>query len=242
MSYHKANLSVHVRSELVPEDKLRSWLVSVDARLSGEPVALASVASKVEVSCPVADVEVECLGQVDQFTAVYRVLELEPDVDLPDLPIKVKLVPRFSPQLENFHRLHATLAGLVGRNYLVHPKYALTLVLDYARQQQLIKHNYIVCDAFLETLFNTRWIKVKSLWDNLTKLISKFDGECVMSSHKLGSLNQSTAEVQPIQLDANNLLYPGDWSCNFNTTKPLSRRQTETSSKSSRSLKRCKTI
>ena len=88
MAFSKENLSVHVKSEQVVEDNLRSWLVSVDARISGESVALSTVAKTVEVSCPVPDVEVECLGQPDQFTAIYRVHELNSNTELIDLPIK----------------------------------------------------------------------------------------------------------------------------------------------------------
>ena len=243
MAFSKENLSVHVKSEQVVEDNLRSWLVSVEARISGESVALATVAKTVEVSCPVPDVEVECLGQPDQFTAIYRVHELNSNTELIDLPIKVKLMPRYNQQLENFYKLNSTLAGLVGRNYLVHPKYSITLVLDYARQKELIKDNLIICDDFLENLFESRWIKVRSVWDHLTRLMHKFEGECVNTTHKLDhELKVSTVEVKALQVDsATSSLYPVDWN-SYQSNKFIGRRNTEAATKSSRSLKRHKTI
>lgn len=198
----RANLELISSAQQLPSDMeedsvtLRQWLLTVQTRLGGQPVSVAAVAADLRVDCTMPGFVVECLGQADPSTVLYRVEEmdsLKTTSHLTSIPVRVVLVPRLSSDVAPFYRLDDRLASLVGRKYLVHPKYALTIVLAYARDHQLDKPKFLVCDAFLESLFNCKMVKIRALWDQIFKLMERVKPDVVSTGHTLHA-NVSSAD------------------------------------------------
>ena len=106
MRFRNAPLSIHVDSTV----NAHGGFVSVTARNSGQPADLFTVARSVGLSCPLHNVEVMCLGQLEAFSVAYRVQVLDPSVTNTELPVTLKFVPRHSQQLPGisyriWHRL-----------------------------------------------------------------------------------------------------------------------------------------
>ena len=256
VSLHPSSLEVTARTDLLCcENNLRTWLVSVQTQLAGQLFPLASAAVSCEVTAAEEEVvEVEYLGQVDAHTAIYRVQELEgAEPTLRDVTLQVTLVPRLHPEVSSFYRLQDPLVSLVGRRYLVHPKYALTLVLDYVRQHDLMTQKVVVCDPFLQNLFGCRWVKIRSLWDEIFKLMSPASPEPISCRLNLSELSKSIESSRSVRVDAEKNLYPEDWNLNPGSSAGnLHRTQTVSGtvssgskplhSSSSRTLKRHRTI
>lgn len=253
---------------------LRSWLISVQTLMSGSAVQMASVASSLEIVVPSSHsdlLDVEYLGQVDASIAVYRLDELKPTCDKALHQVKIKLMPKFSSEVYNFYMLDDLLCGLVGKKYLLHPKYVISLILAYARQHKLLTDKFIICDSFLSTLFGgVQWVKIKSLWNQILKLISPVSPQPLLASVKLVSVSTSslpeanTSSVNgpesdtdsrlDVSVDEKCELYPGDWpqptkSCKLKRTESTpcilsspSTQHKRAAAKSKRSLRRHKTL
>eukprot|EP00088_Acartia_fossae_P002885 TRINITY_DN11201_c0_g1_i1.p1 TRINITY_DN11201_c0_g1~~TRINITY_DN11201_c0_g1_i1.p1 ORF type:complete len:303 (-),score=86.19 TRINITY_DN11201_c0_g1_i1:171-1079(-) len=242
---------------------LRSWLISVQTLMSGNPVNIASVASSIEVVVPpvtsadkraestageqqtAAQLEVEYLGQMNGSVAIYRLEEVgKPTCDtILANEVKIKLVPRFSSEVYNFYMLDDLLHTLVGKKYLLHPKYVISLVLAYARQHQLLTDKFIICDSFLSTLFGgVQWLKIRALWSQILKLISPMSAQPLYSTVNLGcdvrdEPCKPTESKLDVSLGESSELYPGDWFQPSDASRKLKRTESSPclSSKSSKS-------
>ena len=250
-------LELNTQSELISIDAgLRTWLLTLKTSISGSPVELSAVADSCEVYSPLEEVCVECLGQADTCTALYRIQEINPVSNLSSIPIKVKLVARYKPDVFNFYKLEDQLASLVGRNYLVHPKYALSLVLAYAREHNLQNENFVICDSYLEALLGLKLVKMRNLWTELCKLIEKVQPSMLYSTVNLEEFTQTTRSSQPVLVDESCNLFPEDWNLNSaekyliktqtlpvgSATQTLPVRSAKSLQSSKRSLRRHKTI
>ena len=147
----------------------------------------------------------------------------------------------------NFYKMGDDLASLVGRNYLVHPKYALSLVLAYAREHNLEKENYVICDSYLEALLGLKLVKMRNLWTELCKLIEKVKPSLICSTVNLEEFSQTTRSSQPVLVDESCNLFPEDWTLNtqdryLSRTETLPVPSARSIQSSKRSLRRHKTI
>ena len=112
MRIRYAPLSIHVDSMV----NVYGGFVSVTARHSGQPASLLAVTRSVGLSCPLGNVEVMCLGQLEARSVAYRVQVLDPALENIELPVVLKFVPRHSQQLPpdkpgTSYRLQHTLGG-----------------------------------------------------------------------------------------------------------------------------------
>ena len=146
MKASSLNVEVTSRQE-TSRDGLRSWVVSVKTDLSGEAVDMSAVTRRLVVKSTRSELDVACLGALDLSTAVYRISECRKMQPMLDLPLAVEMTPRYHSATGQLYRLEPGLASLVGRTYLQHPKYALTLVLAYVRAKHLQKGQIIICEG-----------------------------------------------------------------------------------------------
>ena len=263
----QTQIELRTNTELVSHGSgLRSWLISVQTVMSGQAVQMASVASSLEIVVPAShsqQLDIEFLGQVDASIAVYRLDELKPTCDKILQQLKVKLMPKFSSEVYNFYMLDDVLCGLVGKKYLLHPKYVISLILAYAKQHKLLTDKFIICDSFLSTLFGgVQWVKIKSLWSQILKLISPYTAQPLLAPFQLASVSYSPERpASPaeslesrlnVSVDEKSELYPGDWPTAAKSNKlkrtestpciPASPSSQKAPATSKRSLKRHKTL
>ena len=264
----QAQIELRTNTELQPAtshgDGLRSWLISVQTIMSGSPVQMSSIASSLEIVVPSSHskvLDIEYLGQADPSIAVYRLSELQTTCDKILNTVQIKLTPKFNSEVYNFFMLDDLLCDLVGKKYLLHPKYVITLILAYARQHKLLTDKFILCDSFLSNLFGgVQWVKIKTLWKQILKLISPVAPQPLLAPVKLASVACSDIHlsIEPVEsrlnvsIDEKSELYPGDWpvparSNNLKRTQSTpnilaSPSSEKVSAKSKRSLRRHKTL
>ena len=208
----------------------RTWLVTVRTRLDAAYIDLARSASACQlVSAPgkiaqdeadsdqhrTQQLSIKCLGQPDPYTALYSVRETNPvsSCDAPPPKVRVHLRPRYHSATGTAFRLDDKLAALVGRSYLVHPKYALSVVLAYARSHSLDRDRRIDCDPRLESLLGCRWVKKQQLWARLEALIGRFHEEELSVEHTLNAAVYRTATAElAVACDREANLFPADWN------------------------------
>lgn len=242
------------------ESGQRFWLVTVRAALGGQDVELGLVASGCDVTSDLAQLTVTYLGQPDEFSALYKVDETTPSsaaesITDSGLAIRVRLTPRYHPVATTVYRLDEKLAALVGRDYLAHPKYALSVVLAYARAKRLVTAKSILCDRRLEQLLGCPWIRNQAVWDRLAGLMTKVTEEAVSMEHRLQALDtaavagsSSSLAVMELSADAQRNLYPAKWIYNGVQSTMLERSRTTVelpavaAVKSKKTLRRHKSI
>jgi hypothetical protein len=212
----------------------RTWLVTVRTRLDAAYIDLARSASACQlVAAPgkidtivqdeaedsdqhrTQQLSIKCLGQPDPYTALYSVRETNPvsSCDAPPPKVRVHLRPRYHSATGTAFRLDDKLAALVGRSYLVHPKYALSVVLAYARSHSLDRDRRIDCDPRLESLLGCRWVKKQQLWTRLEALIGRFHEEELSVEHTLNAAVYRTATAElAVACDREANLFPADWN------------------------------
>jgi hypothetical protein len=211
----------------------RTWLVTVRTRLDAAYIDLARSASACQlVAAPgkidtivqdeadndqhrTQQLSIKCLGQPDPYTALYSVRETNPvsSCDAQPPKVRVHLRPRYHSATGTAFRLDDRLAALVGRSYLVHPKYALSVVLAYARSHSLDRDRRIDCDPRLESLLGCRWVKKQQLWTRLEALIGRFHEEELSVEHTLNAAAYRTATAElAVACDREANLFPADWN------------------------------
>jgi hypothetical protein len=236
---HPAQLEVVVSSKPLdsPADSCggagRSWLVTVRTRLETAYIDLARSTSACqlvagdEIDGQQQQLAIRCLGQPDPYSALYSVSAASPPPGQEDgspPKLRVRLTPRYHSATGTAFRLDDKLAALVGRSYLVHPKYALSVVLAYARAHSLDRDRVIQCDPQLEALLGCRWVKKQQLWSRLETLVGRFHQEAVSLEHTLAApkataangsaipSSSTTAAVLDVACDREANLFPADWN------------------------------
>ena len=198
--------SVTAKSAQQPsEGDLRSWLLSIKASLAGHPVELGTAILSYHVTSLRPQLEVTCLGQSDIYRLVYSVQETEPINDLQDLPIPISVTPLY--QSTTLYKLDTKLADLVGRDYLAHPKYALTIVHAYARVNNLYHEKSIICDSTLLQIFGCPQIELRHLWREVFCLIKMEEQKPVSLIHQLSDFHKSSSSTE-VTLDEDFNIYP----------------------------------
>merc|ERR1712130_293762 len=182
-------------------NSLRRWVVTVKASLCGHPVELCEVIQGVTVVSYRDELEVTSLGQPDSYRMVYSVQETRHIHDLLDLPIAITVTPLYHPTTTNLYKLDTRLAELVGRDYLAHPKYALTIVHAYARANNLYQDKNIICDSTLANIFGCSRIELMNLWREGYCLIKREEQKTISVIHQLTDFNN----------------YPKNWSFSTKT-------------------------
>ena len=193
-----------VQVEVRPETESQ-WLVLVQVTINGEVTELANCVSDggISVASDEGEADIMFHGQCDPFTAVFSVTTPE---DRVSVPLEVRVSPLYNSPI--IYRLDRGLADLVGREHLVHPKYALTCVHSYARANNLYAGKSIICDETLQLIFGTVGIKLDSLWPRMTKLIKRRELENISLSLELTDLNKTYIKNLSVQMDEKHKLYP----------------------------------
>jgi len=203
------NVRVTSRQEPLNHSGLRSWLVTIETDLAGHPMDMSEVTQTLDVTSARTDLQVKSLGRVDRSTAVYRVKESKTIQPVLDLPLSVRISPRYHLATGHLYKLEKRLGNLVGRTY-----YALTLVLAYVRAKNLQKGQVIICDKVLQDILGTccPWIKSGHLWKRLENLIKKVDEEPVdVILHLADFVTVSCATINVV-VDQHQNIFPSQWT------------------------------
>ena len=190
---------------------LRRWLLTVTASLCGEPVELCQAIHLCHVTSLREELEVTRLVQSDRYRMVYYVEETRNIHHLLDLPISITITPLYHPTTTNLYKLDTKLAELVGREYLAHPKYALTIVHAYARVNNLYQDKNIICDSILNTIFGCDQIELRQLWREVCSLIKREEQKTISLIHPLTDFDKSTSATLEVTLDDDCNIYPKNW-------------------------------
>ena len=157
---------------------------------------------------------------------VYSVQETEPIHDLLDLPISISVTPLYHPTTTTLYKLDTKLADLVGRDYLAHPKYALTIVHAYARANNLYHEKSIICDSTLLQIFGCPQVELRHLWREVCCFIKREEQKPVLLIHQLSDFDKSSSSSTEVTLDEDFNIYPKDWSfTNKSNLRPIIRTQ-----------------
>ena len=200
-SSYQVVLSVHTNTNT------QDWLLLLQVHIDGARRELDSVVSSISIGSSEAEVEAESLGQCDPFTAVYSVRTSR--TVLLACPLTVTVRPLYH-QLSNttVYRLEPSLASLVGRDYLAHPKYAVTCLHSYARTNNLYASKSIICDDTLQRIFGCLGIRLDRVWVEISKLLHRTEEERLEMSVELTDLDKEYRAVISLKTDSLNNLYP----------------------------------
>jgi hypothetical protein len=209
------------------QDGLRSWLLSIRASLAGHPVELDTAILSCHVTPLRPQLEIRCLGQSDLYRMVYSVQETEPIHDLLDLPISISVTPLYHPTTTTLYKLGTKLAHLVGRDYLAHPKYALTIVHAYASANNLYHEKSIIFDSTLLQIFGCPQVELRHLWREVCCFIKREEQKPVFLIHQLSDFDKSSSSSSTeVTLDKDFNIYPKDWTFTYkSTSQPIIRTQ-----------------
>ena len=201
MDTSQYQLQVEVRPETEGH-----WLVLVQVAINGEVKQLNKYVSESGISVTSdQEADIEFHGRCDAFTAVFSVTTPE---ECLSVPLSVTVTPRYNIRSPVIHKLDRSLADLVGREFLVHPKYALTCVHSYARAHNLYAGKNIICDETLQSIFGTVGVKLDNLWARMTKHIKRKELENITLSLELTDLNKTFKNVFSVKTDAKLNIYP----------------------------------
>ena len=204
-STYQVVLSVHANTH---QD---SWILLLQVHIEGVRRELDSVVSTITITSSQAEVEAESLGQCDPFTAVYTVRNIR------DLLLSCPLTLTVSPLYHHLnntivYRLEPSLASIVGRDYLAHPKYAVTCLHSYARTNNLYASRSIICDERLQRIFGCVGIRLDRVWAEISKLLHRTEEERIEMSVELTDLDKEYRAIISLKTDAMNNLYPSYFS------------------------------
>lgn len=217
----REQLQVIVKSEpdVLETSDLRSWIVSLQVCMSGAPVEIESFVENCHVTTQCAEMSVTCLGQADCSTMVYSVQELERMEELVDPVLNINVIPSYHASVSGVFKLDQRLAQLVGRDFLVHPKYILTVLHGYARSHKLYHQKTIKCDDFLFNIFEKDVIELGALWKEVCRLVKKVDLKSISLSHNTSSLTKFSTSHIEVTVDCNLNLYPDNWKLDSSRTR-----------------------
>jgi hypothetical protein len=190
----------------------QSWFITVRVLLEGKEMELDTIMESCLVTTSFKQLIVESMGMVDAFCAVYQVNEILPIHNLGDLSLQVSFIPKFHPTTRSLFKLDTTLAQFVGRQYLSKPKYALTLIHAYARENNLKTKSNIICDETLQIIFGRPWIKLSNTWNELSRHVKMVPGEKMMISHNLTEFAKTNCSSLEVLMDSDMNLFPVTWS------------------------------
>ena len=208
-SSYQVVLSVHTNTNTSTNNNnniLQGWVLLLQVHVDGAKRELDSVVSSISISSCEAEVEAERLGQCDPFTAVYSVRTSR---DLLSCPLTITVSPLYH-HLNNtpVYRLEPDLAKLVGRDYLCHPKYAVSCLHSYARTNNLYASKSIICDDTLQRIFGCVGIRLDRVWPEISKLLHRTEEERIQMSVELTDLDKEYRAMISLKTDALNNLYP----------------------------------
>jgi len=191
---------------------LRSWFISIRVTVEGVEVDLQDNMESCIVSGTCERISVQYIGLVDTHCAVYLVSELSRIVVQEDLHCRISILPKYHPNSKSIFKLNASLAQFVGRQYLSKPKYALTLIHAYARENKLTTKKKIICDQTLQTLFGRTSIRLCNIWNELSKLVKVVPEERLVVDQALDMKNTRSTSSVDILIDNGRNLFPVCWS------------------------------
>jgi len=234
MPTRPVKLEVHIESRLLEEAVTkaaeRSWLVTLRTCLDGTEAPLGQMADGCGIvgARPEQQLRVTFLGQPDDYCALYQVTEAVADPLGGDpRPVSVRLTPRFHPIATTVYKLDERLAALVGREYLAHPKYALSVLLAYAHSKRLVTSRSIMCDRLLTDLLGCPGVRSQALWNKLAGLMTRVTVEDIKLEHDLAGSSGQSVVVKELSVDAKQNLYPVRWINNGREATLLERSHTD---------------
>ena len=213
-SSYQVVLSVHTNT-----NTLQGWILLLQVHIDGAKRELDSVVSSIAISSSEAEVEAERLGQCDPFTAVYSVRTSR---DLLSCPLTITVSPLYHLNTNTVYRLQPSLASLVGRDYLAHPKYAVTCLHSYARTNKLYASRSIICDETLQRIFGCVGIRLDRVWQEISKLLHRTEEERIEMEVELTDLDKEYRAMISLKTDALDQLYPS-YFCSSTKPSPITK-------------------
>ena len=204
---------------------LRSWLMTIKVTINGQDCQLDQAMLNHEVISIRPELQVTYLGQSDLYRAIYAIQELREINLLLDPAITILVAPLYHPSTSSMYKLDTRLAKLVGRDFLAHPKYALTIVHAHARAHHLYFDKIIICDDTLQQIFGCSGIKLHNIWRRLSRLMKRTEPKTLSLTHQLSDFNKPSFVEAEIIVDENGNIFPGDWSFHSNRSKQVVRTQ-----------------
>jgi len=192
--------------------ELRSWFISIRVTVEGVEVDLQDNMESCIVSGICERISVKYVGLADSHCAVYLVSELSRIVVQEDLQCRISILPKYHPNSKSIFKLDASLAQFVGRQYLSKPKYALTLIHAYARENKLTTKKKLICDQTLQTLFGRTSIRLCNTWNELSKLVKVVPEERLVVDQALEMKNTRNSSSVDLLIDDGKNLFPVCWS------------------------------
>ena len=204
---------------------LRTWLVTITVTINGQECQLDQALLSHEVTSARPELQVTYLGQSDLYRAIYAIQELREINLLLDPAITILVAPLYHQTASSMYKLDTRLAKLVGREYLAHPKYALTIVHAHARAHDLYFDKIIICDDTLQQIFGCSEIKLHNIWRRLSRLMKKTEQKTLSLTHQLSDFNKPSSVEAEITVDEDGNIFPGDWIVHSNVSKQVVRTQ-----------------
>ena len=211
-------LSVHTNTNTSSETE-QDWLLFLQVHIAGVRRVLDSVVSSITIRSSQAGVEADSLGQCDPWTAVYSVRS---PLALLSCPLTITVSPLYHLNTNTVYRLQPSLASLVGRDYLAHPKYAVTCLHSYARTNKLYASRSIICDETLQRIFGCVGIRLDRLWSEISKLLHRTEEERIEMEVELTDLDKEYRAMISLKTDALDQLYPS-YFCSSTKPSPITK-------------------
>ena len=211
------------------------WCIMLQVNLNGEKCVLDNFVDNFNITSENENVQVIFLGQIDPYTAVFQAKTQE---FLLSIPLNITVTPLYSLRYSSIYKLDSRLANFVGREYLVHPKYALTCIHSYVRRKHLHAGKSIICDESLEELFGTIGIKVESLWNRITKMIEKKNFENINLIIGLSDFRKTYHQKIEVNIMDDKSIYPAFYM-RKNTSTPSNLRRNKSLITCSTQKKKC---
>ena len=188
LSQYELHVQVRPKSESL-------WQVLVRVSVNGKEREIKECVSEggIKVSSREKEAVIMFRGLCDSFTAVFSVSTCQAN---PSIPVLVTVTPKYNIQ-DTLYKLDRRLVHIVGTEYLMRPKYALSCVISYAKAHNLYAGRNIICDETLELMFGPG-VRPHDLWSKMTKLFKKIELETISVSLELSD------NIQNINRDNNN--------------------------------------
>ena len=181
------------------------WCIMLQVNLNGKKCVLDNFVDNFNITSENENVQVIFLGNIDPHTAVFQAHTEE---FLLSVPLTITVTPLYSLSSSAIYILDSRLADFVGREYLVHPKYALTCINSYVRTNNLYAGKSIMCDENLEKLFGTIGIRIESLWSRITKLMKKKEFENINLLIELSDFRKTYHQRLEVNQTDDKSIYP----------------------------------
>ena len=226
---------IHVKATSVD-----TWCIFIKVFVNNEPVPFQQSVSSHQIISSNPDISVEFLGLCDLLTAVYEVHGSISDLSV---PLSVSVIPRYDTNAAMMYQLDSDLADLVGREFLAHPKYALTCIHSYVRRNNLYAGKSIMCDDTLQKIFSRVGVRLESVWPVLSQKMKMREVEQIRMKIELTDLDKTYSQNVVVKCSDDGVMFPSFYKTSANTVKKIQSLNLKQQTKQTkRSFKRNKSI